>query len=70
MQQLFETARPTAAREALELRSCSDCTDYKPVSTMTATPAGNVICPRCAKRRANLVAERDQLSMWGQNALF
>lgn len=52
------------------MRSCSDCTDYAPVAQMIETPAGNAICPRCAKRRERLASERDQLSMFGQQSLI
>lgn len=67
--QLFETAQP-AVKDALSPRSCSDCTEYHPQAEMLPTPAGNVICARCNKRRRNLQAERDQLSMFGQENLF
>jgi Zn finger protein HypA/HybF involved in hydrogenase expression len=51
-------------------RSCSDCTDFAPVSTMITTPAGNVICPRCNRRRQKLAANRAQLALFGQRGLF
>lgn len=51
-------------------RACSDCLEYAPVSTMPTTPAGNVICPSCVKRRARLAADRAQLSLLDQQSLF
>lgn len=57
-------------RVILGQRACSDCIEYALVSEMVTTPAGNVICPRCAKRRDKLAASRAQLTMFGQNPLF
>ena len=51
-------------------RSCADCTDFAPVSQMITTPAGNVICRKCDKRRRQLAVERNQLQMFGQENLF
>lgn len=62
--------RPTAALEALQMRACSDCTEYAPEDQMISTPAGNVICPKCNNRRKRLAAERDQLTFFGQKGLF
>jgi len=67
--QLFETSQP-AVSEAMSLRACSDCTEYTATERMTTTPAGNVICPRCAKRRERIEASRAQLSMFGQRSLL
>jgi len=57
-------------REILGQRACSDCCEYALVGEMTTTPAGNVICPRCAKRRERTEASRRQLAMFGQAGLF
>lgn len=69
MTRLFDDAQP-AIRKILDGRVCSDCEEYAPIEKMTDTPAGNVICPKCAKRRATLAASRDQMTMFGQRSLL
>jgi hypothetical protein len=59
-----------AGQVTLDQRACSDCEEWTALATMTRTPAGNVICPRCVKRRRNLAAQRAQLSLLDQQPLF
>ena len=60
----------TANSPTLTERVCSDCELWTPITVMVETPAGNSVCPRCAKRRERLASERDQLSMFGQQSLL
>ena len=57
-------------REILNQRACSDCCEYAPTDSMTTTPAGNVICAACVKRREAQAGKRAQLSLLGQQSLF
>jgi hypothetical protein len=73
--QCAENHEPDWAHRTMEvnqatMQACSDCEEYAPFFSMTKTPAGNVICPKCAKRRQRLEASRAQLSMFGQAGLF
>lgn len=51
-------------------RACSDCSEYAVVGEMLETPAGNMVCGRCARRRERMAGERAQLTMFGQDSMF